>query len=87
MLTPCIGRAKWPILLRDARPTTNAEAQTNAEEAMTKKQEPPRKAARKPDDPAQSKRFIEMGKGLGADKDGAALSRGLKKLTDHSSKK
>jgi hypothetical protein len=53
-----------------------------------KKSAPPRKPARSQDNPEQSKRFIETGKALGADKDGEALGRALKKIvsskpTDH----
>jgi len=47
----------------------------------------PRKTVRS-DDPEQSKRFIEMGKELGADKDGRALSRAFKRgLAKSSAKK
>lgn len=40
----------------------------------------PRKPIPKPDDPEQSKRFIESAKELGADEDGSALERILKKV-------
>jgi hypothetical protein len=38
-----------------------------------------RKPAPKPDDPEQSKRFIETAEEVGADTDDAALERALKK--------
>jgi hypothetical protein len=40
----------------------------------------PRKPAPKPDDPEQSKRFIETAKEVGADTDDAALERAFKKI-------
>ena len=40
----------------------------------------PRKTAPKPDDPEQSKRFIETAKEVGADEDAEALERALKKM-------
>jgi hypothetical protein len=39
-----------------------------------------RKPAPKPDDPAQSKRFIETAEEVGADTDDAALERAFKKI-------
>ncbi len=39
-----------------------------------------RKAAPKPDDPEQSKRFIETAEEVGADTDDAALERAFKKI-------
>jgi hypothetical protein len=39
-----------------------------------------RKPAPKPDDPAQSKRFIEIAEEVGADTDDAALERAFKKI-------
>jgi hypothetical protein len=39
-----------------------------------------RKTERKPDDPAQSKRFIETAEEVGADGDDKALERALKKV-------
>jgi hypothetical protein len=39
-----------------------------------------RKPAPKPDDPAQSKRFIETAEQVGADTDDAALERAFKKI-------
>jgi hypothetical protein len=41
----------------------------------------PRKPNHKPDDPAQSKRFIETAEEVGADTDDAALERAFKKIT------
>lgn len=40
----------------------------------------PRKPAPKPDDPAQSKRFIETAKEVGADEDAQALERALSNI-------
>jgi hypothetical protein len=40
----------------------------------------PRKEKPKPDDPAQSKRFIETAKDVGADDDGDALERAFSKI-------
>jgi len=40
----------------------------------------PRKPAPKPDDPAQSKRFIETAEEVDADTDDAALERAFKKI-------
>jgi hypothetical protein len=39
-----------------------------------------RKPAPKPDDPEQSKRFIEIAKEVGADEDADALERAFKKI-------
>jgi len=39
-----------------------------------------RKPASKPDDPAQSKRFIETAEQVGADTDDEALERAFKKI-------
>jgi hypothetical protein len=39
-----------------------------------------RKPAAKPDDPAQSKRFIETAEEVGADTDDEALERAFKKI-------
>jgi hypothetical protein len=39
-----------------------------------------RKPAPKPDDPAQSKRFIETAEEVGADTDDTALERAFKKI-------
>lgn len=39
-----------------------------------------RKPAPKPDDPAQSKRFIETAEQVGADTDNEALERAFKKI-------
>jgi hypothetical protein len=39
-----------------------------------------RKPAPKPDDAAQSKRFVELAEEVGADTDDAALERALKKI-------
>ena len=39
-----------------------------------------RKPARKPDDPEQSKRFIETAEEVGADTDDEALERAFKKI-------
>jgi hypothetical protein len=39
-----------------------------------------RKPAPKPDDPAQSKRFIEIAEQVGADIDDEALERAIKKI-------
>lgn len=41
----------------------------------------PRKPAPKPDDPEQSKRFIETAEQVGADTDDEALERAFKKIT------
>jgi hypothetical protein len=41
-----------------------------------------KKAAPKPDDPEQSKRFIETAEEVGADADDGALERALKKVAD-----
>ena len=41
----------------------------------------PRKPAPKPDDPAQSKRFIETAEEVGADTDDEALERAFKEIT------
>ena len=41
----------------------------------------PRKPAPKPDDPAQSKRFLDTAKEVGADADDEALERAFKKIT------
>ena len=41
----------------------------------------PRKRTPKPDDPEQSKRFIETAEEVGADDDAEALERALKKAT------
>jgi hypothetical protein len=41
----------------------------------------PRKPAPKPDDPAQSKRFLDIAKEIGADADDQALERAFKKIT------
>ncbi len=46
----------------------------------------PRKPAPKPDDPAQSKRFIETAEQVGADDD-EALERAFKKITSHKNSK
>jgi hypothetical protein len=46
-----------------------------------------RKPAPKPDDSAQSKRFIETAEEVGADTDDAALERAFKKITELPSKK
>jgi hypothetical protein len=40
----------------------------------------PRKPAPKPDDPEQSKRFIETAEQVGADTDDEALERAFKKI-------
>lgn len=40
----------------------------------------PRKSAPKPDDPEQSKRFIETAEQVGADTDDEALERAFKKI-------
>jgi hypothetical protein len=40
----------------------------------------PRKAAPKPDDPAQSKRFLQTAEEVGADTDDEALERAFKKI-------
>jgi hypothetical protein len=40
-----------------------------------------RKPTPKPDDPAQSKRFIETAKEVGADEDTDALDRAFKKIS------
>ena len=45
-----------------------------------KKSAPPRKPSRAQDNPEQSKRFVEVGMALGADKDEGALGRALKKM-------
>jgi hypothetical protein len=47
----------------------------------------PRKPAPKPDDPEQSKRFIETAKDVGADEDGDALHRALKKIASKTMEK
>ncbi len=44
----------------------------------------PRKPAPKPDDPEQSKRFIETAEQVGADTDDEALERAFKKITSGS---
>jgi hypothetical protein len=41
-----------------------------------------RKAAPKPDDPEQSKRFIETAEEVGADRDDEALERAFKKIAE-----
>jgi hypothetical protein len=41
----------------------------------------PRKPTPKPDDPEQSKRFIEIAKEIGADDDAEALERAFKKIS------
>ncbi len=46
-----------------------------------------RKPASKPDDPAQSKRFIETAEQVGADTDDKALERAFKKITENPPKK
>lgn len=45
-----------------------------------------RKPAPKPDDPAQSKRFIETAEQTGADTDDEALERAFKKITSEPTK-
>ena len=45
-----------------------------------------RKPAPKPDDPKQSKRFIETAEQVGADTDDEALERAFKKITAKRSK-
>jgi hypothetical protein len=40
----------------------------------------PRKPAPKPDDPAQSQRFVDTAKEVGADTDDEALERAFKKI-------
>jgi hypothetical protein len=40
----------------------------------------PRKAAPKPDDPEQSKRFLQTAEEVGADTDDKALERAFKKI-------
>jgi hypothetical protein len=45
------------------------------------------KASPKPDDPEQSKRFIETAEDVGADTDDAALERALKKVADRKESK
>jgi hypothetical protein len=45
-----------------------------------------RKPAPKPDDPSQSKRFIESAEEVGADTDDAALERAFKKIVSQPSK-
>jgi len=45
-----------------------------------------RKPAPKPDDPTQSKRFMEIAEEVGADTDDAALERAFKKITRQPSK-
>jgi len=40
----------------------------------------PRKLAPKPDDPEQSKRFLEIAKEVGADEDVGALERAFKQI-------
>jgi hypothetical protein len=46
-----------------------------------------RKPVPKPDDPAQSKRFIEAAKEVGADTDDKALERAFKKITSSKAKR
>jgi hypothetical protein len=46
----------------------------------------PRKPSQKPDDPAQSKRFIETAEQVGADDDDA-LERAFERITPSGSKK
>ena len=45
-----------------------------------------RKPAPKPDDPEQSKRFIEIAKEVGADSDAEALERTLKDIASEAPK-
>jgi hypothetical protein len=47
----------------------------------------PRKPAPKPDDPAQSQRFLDIAKEVGADTDNEALERAFKKITENPPKK
>lgn len=47
----------------------------------------PRKPVPKPDDPKQSKRFIETAKEVGADTDDEALERAFKKIVPERDKR
>ncbi len=47
----------------------------------------PRKASPKPDDPEQSKRFLQIAEEVGADTDDKALERAFKKITENPPKK
>jgi hypothetical protein len=47
----------------------------------------PRKPTPKPDDPAQSERFLEIAKEVGADTDDAPLERAFKKIISSSKEK
>lgn len=46
----------------------------------------PRKPAPKPDDPEQSKRFIETAEEVGADRDEEALDRAFKRISSDQKK-